>query len=122
MKTTFGLGGAIIEDSFSSINQIEVPRFVGATPTTTFVVHGFAYASQSAYGCCFYVSVAQNNKCKLTLLIAKSRMAPVAQQSLLLSQTRVPSKKKPADVVSRGCLAHELTSTICSSGSKFISK
>ena len=92
-----------IEDSFSSINQIEVPRFVGATPTTTFVVHGFADASQLAYGCCFYVCVPQNNKCKSTLLIAKSRVAPVVQQSLprlelcaalLLSQTWEKIKHK----------------------------
>lgn len=70
-----------IESSFPHINTLEIQRFVG-TSTQTFDIHGFADASQLAYGCCFYIRVTHKEEFKTTLLIAKSKVAPLVHQSL----------------------------------------
>ncbi|XP_065365532.1 uncharacterized protein LOC135958560 [Calliphora vicina] len=70
----------IIEQDFPNINKIEIPRFAGTSPKTQFDIHGFADASQLAYGCCIYVT--HKTDLKSTLLIAKSKVAPVVHQSL----------------------------------------
>lgn len=71
-----------IEKDLIFINTLEVPRFVQTLPDSTFDIHGFADASQLAYGCCVYVRVATQNGFQSTLLIAKSKVAPVVHQSL----------------------------------------
>ncbi|XP_065372316.1 uncharacterized protein LOC135964147 [Calliphora vicina] len=71
-----------IEQGLPYINKIEIPRFVGTSPQIKFDIHGFADASQLAYGCCIYIRVAHANDFKSILLIAKSRVAPVIHQSL----------------------------------------
>lgn len=71
-----------IQNSLQHINQIEVPRFVEITTSTQFDIHGFADASQLAYGCCLYIQIPQADQFKTTLLTAKSKVAPVKQQSL----------------------------------------
>ncbi|XP_075157610.1 uncharacterized protein LOC142230873 [Haematobia irritans] len=157
-----------IQESLPHINEIEIPRFVLTSVQYQFEIHGFADASLLAYGCCIYIRAPVENDFKVTLLIAKSKVAPVVQQSLprlelcaalLLSRTwekirnkfdtynyrvffwsdskitseiqnlthniswkHVSSKENPADVVSRGCLANELESTIWFTGPQFLSR
>ncbi|XP_075157719.1 uncharacterized protein LOC142230985 [Haematobia irritans] len=176
-----------IQNSLPHINQIEIPRYLHITTHSSFDIHGFADASQLAYGCCLYVRVQENNIFKTQLLIAKSKVAPVKQQSvprlelmaaLLLSRTwdkikhkfdyytyriyfwtdskivlnwlmnhsssyacfvanriseiqnitnkipwnHVPSKQNAADIISRGCLANELNSTVWFTGPDFLQK
>ncbi|XP_065356116.1 uncharacterized protein LOC135950508 [Calliphora vicina] len=92
-----------IEKTLPHINQIEIPRFVGLSPDTNFDIHGFSDASQLAYGCCLYIRVRVPNGFQVNLLIAKSKVAPVVQQSLprlelcaalLLSRTWAKIKDK----------------------------
>ncbi|XP_073835822.1 uncharacterized protein [Musca autumnalis] len=174
-----------IKDDLSFIHQIEVPRYVLTSPDRIGEIHGFADASQRAYGCCIYYRVSENGMYKSTLLIAKSKVAPIKAQSLprlelcaavLLSETwlkikpkienfvsslhfwtnskivlqwlklhsstlncfvanrisklqedtrnvfwrHVPTKSNPADIVSRGCSAQELSNTIWFLGPSFL--
>lgn len=64
------------------INQIELPRFIQINPDSKFDIHGFADGSQLAYGCCIYIRVADSDHFHSNLLIAKSKVAPIVQQSL----------------------------------------
>jgi hypothetical protein len=53
-------------------------RFILTADTTKIELHGFADASQRAYGACFYVkSYNANNQTKCSLLCAKSKIAPI---------------------------------------------
>lgn len=174
-----------IENDLAFIENIEIPRYVFTSVEIRGEVHGFADASQRAYGCCIYFRVLEQGKYKINLLIAKSKVAPIKAQSLprlelcaavLLSKTwdkiklkmenfvssvwfwtdskivlqwlklhsstlncfvanrvselqdstrgfhwrHVPSKLNPADIVSRGCSAKELSSTIWFNGPAFL--
>ena len=80
------------------------------SPETLGEVHGFADASQRAYGCCLYFRVLVEGKYKSTLLIAKSKVAPIKVQSLprlelcaavLLSKTWEKIKSKMANFVQK---------------------
>ncbi|XP_061387580.1 uncharacterized protein LOC133322632 [Musca vetustissima] len=174
-----------IKEDLSYIHQVEVPRYVLTLSNRHGEIHGFADASQRAYGCCIYYRVSENGMYKTTLLIAKSKVAPIKAQSLprlelcaavLLSKTwlkikskienfvsslyfwtdskivlqwlkmhsstlncfvanrvselqeetrniiwrHVPTKSNPADIVSRGCCAQELSNTIWFRGPSFL--
>ena len=65
-----------------NIQFIEVPRFVNTSSTELCEIHGFADASQRAYGCCIYVRSKHKDGFKVNLLIAKSKVAPIKAQSL----------------------------------------
>ena len=45
-------------------------------------IHGFADASQRAYGCCIYYRVCIDGAYKTFLLIEKSKVAPIKTQTL----------------------------------------
>ncbi|XP_046800970.1 uncharacterized protein LOC124421481 [Lucilia cuprina] len=174
-----------IKADLEHIHEITIPRYVFTSENILGEIHGFADASQRAFGCCIYYRVLENGSYKTTLLIAKSKVAPIKAQSLprlelcacvLLSRTwskikpkigkfvssiffwtdskivlqwlkihsstlncfvanrvselqeqaqdviwrHVPSKSNPADIVSRGCSATDLPSTIWFNGPKFI--
>ncbi|GBP10481.1 hypothetical protein EVAR_70789_1 [Eumeta japonica] len=174
-----------IKEDLPYIETIEIPRYVFTTSEIRGEIHGFADASQRAYGCCIYFRILHQGKIKLSLLIAKSKVAPIKAQSLprlelcaavLLSKTwnkikpkmenfvssiwfwtdsnivlqwlklhsstlncfvanrvselqdstrdvrwrHVPSKHNPADIVSRGCSAREISSTIWFHGPDFL--
>ena len=176
---------ALIKEDLPFISQIEIPRYVSTAPESRGEIHGFADASQRAFGCCIYFRMLVNGTHKTVLLIAKSKVAPIKVQSLprlelcaatLLSRTwekiqpkmekyvsstyfwtdssivlqwlklhsstlncfvgnrvselqektegicwrHVPTKSNPADIVSRGCSAKDLPSTIWFSGPSFL--
>ncbi|XP_075154313.1 uncharacterized protein LOC142227952 [Haematobia irritans] len=71
-----------LRESLSYLNQLEIPRFVLTSTEQEFQIHGFADASLVAYGCCIYVRAFEDNRYKSNLLISKSKVAPVVQQSL----------------------------------------
>lgn len=71
-----------VYDDLCNINNIAVPRYVFTTNDSMVEIHGFADASQRAYGCCIYVRAIVANNIKVSLLIAKSKVAPVKAQSL----------------------------------------
>lgn len=68
---------AEIWSEIKSLEQIRIPRWIKIEPTTKVQVHGFADASQSAYGAVIYIRVVDsNNKIHSNLLVSKSRVAP----------------------------------------------
>ncbi|XP_037930865.1 uncharacterized protein LOC119665702 [Teleopsis dalmanni] len=71
-----------IRDDLYFLNSINVPRYVFTDSEIKSEVHGFSDASQRAYGCCIYIRTRLNDTWNVTLLIAKSKVAPIKAQSL----------------------------------------
>lgn len=71
----------IFED-LPNINTIELPRYVNTSLTQYSEIHGFADASERAYGCSIYVRTLVHGVYETTLLIAKSKVSPVKRQSI----------------------------------------
>jgi hypothetical protein len=60
------------------INQFEIPRYIFNHPSVTTEVHGFADASEKAYGGVIYIRTIQSDgKISVNILCAKSRVAPL---------------------------------------------
>nr|CAI5835101.1 unnamed protein product [Callosobruchus analis] len=67
-----------IKGQLPKLHDIEIPRHVTQTSTVSCQLHGFADASESAYGACIYIrSINQSGKIESHLLTAKSRVAPL---------------------------------------------
>lgn len=66
-----------------NLNSIKIPRQVISTNHLTIEFHGFADASEKAYGCCIYVRC-QNSSMQFTskLVCAKSKVAPLKRLTL----------------------------------------
>ncbi|XP_059061322.1 uncharacterized protein LOC131854209 [Achroia grisella] len=66
------------------LSEIKIPRWNGSTIDVEVELHGFADASQSAYAAVVYTRVLSNNKnpCQTTLIMARTKVAPVKQISL----------------------------------------
>lgn len=71
-----------VQDDMLNINKISIPRYVYTNSLNKVQIHGFADASQRAYGCCIYIRAVVDDQVKVSLLIAKSKIAPVKAQSL----------------------------------------
>lgn len=70
-------------DELRYIQQISVPRFVLVSNAVRIELHGFADSSERAYGACIYLkSIDSNNETKISLLSAKSRVAPLKTTTL----------------------------------------
>lgn len=66
------------KSELSCINNLRIPRRVVCDDSVLIEIHGFADASSSAYGGCVYIrSIDKNGRIQVTLLGAKSRVAPV---------------------------------------------
>ncbi|XP_070068060.1 uncharacterized protein [Drosophila takahashii] len=68
--------------SYSDLDQIRIPRWVGYQPQVKIELHGFCDASQKAYGAALYVRVEVGQQILTNLLTAKTRVAPVKTVSL----------------------------------------
>lgn len=66
----------------SKLNQFKFPRFIGYTPDSYVELHGFSDASLSAYGAVVYVKTVINTETKVSLLVAKTRVAPISPTTL----------------------------------------
>ena len=64
------------------LNELQIPRFILIQEPQELQLHGFADASQHAYGACIYVRSTNNGNHCVHLLTAKSRVAPLKQLSL----------------------------------------
>lgn len=64
-------------NSFSNIQHLKVPRHIMLNGTQTLELHGFADASERAYGACVYIKSIVGCKALVQLLCAKSRVAPL---------------------------------------------
>ncbi|XP_070519743.1 uncharacterized protein [Cardiocondyla obscurior] len=65
------------------LSEIKIPRWLMTTETTSLIeLHGFADASERAYAAVIFVKISQNNEFKISLLQAKTRVAPLKKISL----------------------------------------
>ncbi|XP_062541716.1 uncharacterized protein LOC134209715 [Armigeres subalbatus] len=65
------------------LNNLRIDRFALATSAASVQYHFFSDASKHAYGaCCYLRSTDTSGAIKVTLLTAKSRVAPLKQQSI----------------------------------------
>ena len=60
------------------IQSFKVERWCGATPETEHTLHCFSDASETAYGCCIYITSPTTRH----LVYAKAKVAPVKRQTL----------------------------------------
>lgn len=70
------------EQTLHTVSNISVPRHVINHSNVRLELHGFADASEKAYGACIYVKNIMTNSIQVHLLTAKSRVAPVKSISL----------------------------------------
>ncbi len=70
-------------DNLSSLASIRIPRLVVPKDTINCQLHGFADASEAAYGACDYLRCEDSDgKITVSLLCSKSRVAPIKSVSL----------------------------------------
>ncbi|XP_031333913.1 uncharacterized protein LOC116163925 [Photinus pyralis] len=68
---------------FPILNTLNIPRLVIAPNSISIELHGFADASEQAYGACIYVrSLQEGDIYHCNILCGKSRVAPIKQISL----------------------------------------
>ncbi|XP_075151122.1 uncharacterized protein LOC142225231 [Haematobia irritans] len=64
--------------NYNFLNNIQLPRWIGFETNSFCEVHGFADASEKAYGACVYVRIkSRDGGIQTHLLLAKSRVAPL---------------------------------------------
>nr|XP_012145736.1 PREDICTED: uncharacterized protein LOC105663123 [Megachile rotundata] len=72
-----------ILDDLPVLEAVKIPRwFIGFTPEGNVELHGFADASERAYGAVIYLRTVQNGKISVSLVQAKTRVAPLKRVSL----------------------------------------
>lgn len=65
------------------IEKIATPRWIGTTTGTKNQLHGFADASQQAYGVAYYIrSEGENGNATAHLVFAKARVAPITKATI----------------------------------------
>lgn len=60
-----------------NLTEIRIPRWLGIGPDVGFSLHGFADASEKAFGAVVYVRVESQNGVQCTLIASRSRVAPL---------------------------------------------
>ncbi|XP_062123208.1 uncharacterized protein LOC133836632 [Drosophila sulfurigaster albostrigata] len=68
--------------NYSSLQYIRIPRWTNYAPGAKIQFHGFCDASQSAYGAALYAPVETAGQVSVSLLAAKTRVAPIKTVSL----------------------------------------
>ena len=80
-RTGFGFNKVKLVTIFrkhQSVNSVTFPRHVFHPDACTYHLHGFADASEAAYGTCVYVqSLLKDGSSVSNLITAKSKVAPV---------------------------------------------
>lgn len=66
-----------LQAQLPTLVNIRIPRWLGIGQGSCFSLHGFADASELAYGAVVYVRVERNTETKCMLLASRSRVAPV---------------------------------------------
>ncbi|XP_055714291.1 uncharacterized protein LOC129808538 [Phlebotomus papatasi] len=60
-----------------NIQKIRIPRWTRYKPGATIELHGFSDASRLAYAACVYVRIIYKNRVTISLIAAKTRVAPI---------------------------------------------
>ncbi|XP_071057593.1 uncharacterized protein [Onthophagus taurus] len=70
-------------DNFKEVPTIRVPRWLGLSDCAQSVeVHGFADASNSAYGAVVYLRVVSGDEVRVSILIAKTKVSPIKRVTI----------------------------------------
>lgn len=71
------------ERQLGCLNDLEIPRKIVVDDAKLTELHGFADASQQAYGACVYLRTSSNiSEFKVHLIAAKSRVSPIKVLSI----------------------------------------
>lgn len=70
------------QDEIHLLQAIKIPRLVICKGAFTIELHGFSDASEKAYGACIYIKSVNEFGCHVSLLCAKSRVAPLKNVTL----------------------------------------
>lgn len=65
-----------IKQNISTLNEMNIPRWLGTKTKSCIELHGFCDASQKAYACVIYCKVFEQEKNTITMLVGKSRLVP----------------------------------------------
>ncbi|GAB0099938.1 uncharacterized protein DMENIID0001_161430 [Sergentomyia squamirostris] len=60
-----------------ALDVIKIPRWTHLTPAAHVEIHGFSDSSEKAFAACIYMRVQIGTQCNVTLLNAKTRVAPL---------------------------------------------
>lgn len=72
-------------DQLKVLEQLKINRKIVAPNSMSFQIHGFADASEKAYGACIYIrSTNENGTHSTELVCSKSRVAPIKQLTIAL--------------------------------------
>ncbi|XP_062538869.1 uncharacterized protein LOC134207163 [Armigeres subalbatus] len=98
--------------SLSRLEFLEIPRWIAfRTNCLSVELHGFCDASTKAYGACIYVRCTHSDATITTnLLVAKSRVSPLAELGKKRKQLTIPRLELSSDVL----LAHLYEKTVAS--------
>lgn len=67
-------------ENLAHIKYISIPRWLQCSHTSTIELHVFADASQAAYGAAVYIRVVEGNRVYVSLISAKTKVAPIEKQ------------------------------------------
>ncbi|XP_029155184.1 uncharacterized protein LOC114928270 [Nylanderia fulva] len=70
------------QDELAAVENLGVPRWLGSVADFHKEIHGFADASERAYSAVLYLQTKTNGSSRVTLLAAKTKVAPLKQVSL----------------------------------------
>lgn len=65
------------KNDLNNLKEFNIPRHVLCTNPNIIEIHGFADASETAYGACVYLRSTEGNKFASVLLCSKTRVAPL---------------------------------------------
>lgn len=71
-----------IDSDLTNLNNVRIPRWTNYRCHSVAEIHGFADASERAYAAAVYLRVSHEGECKVSLLTAKTKVAPLEQVSL----------------------------------------
>ena len=73
-----------LRGQLSSLESLRIPRWLGTTSSSRYCLHSFADASSFAYAACIYLVTQEDGRNpRSTLLVAKSKVAPIKTVSIL---------------------------------------
>lgn len=72
-----------LQKQLKTIEKISIPRWCHFSNKSRVELHGFSDASEKAYGAVIYCRIQNNNTVNVTLLQAKSKVAPKKQKTTL---------------------------------------
>ncbi|KMQ90460.1 hypothetical protein RF55_9785 [Lasius niger] len=71
-----------LEEELFLVEQIRIPRWFRGDPASLVEVHGFSDASEQAYAAVVYLRVIEDGRPHISLVMAKTRVAPLKRVSL----------------------------------------